>query len=134
MAEDCGALLDVDITFEDELAVDGADEEVDGGAELRDEEAAALVADEAELAEAPVPTGAFCRRRRALSTSTADATDKMARRSSTIRVIVRLEYMVVDVCFVRCGQKRELMKQRDGNAVRHSPPLKVTSKSVVVKI
>ncbi len=88
----------MDITFEDELAVDGADEEVDGAAELRDDEAAALVADEAELADAPVPTGAFCRRRRALSTSSADATDKMARMRSTIRVIVRLEYMAIDVC------------------------------------
>ena len=50
------------MTLADELAEGVAEVAVDAGAELCDEEAAVLVADVAELAEAPVPTGAFCRR------------------------------------------------------------------------
>lgn len=52
----------MEITFDDELAEDAAEAEVDVGAELREDEAAELVAAAAELADAPVPTGAFCRR------------------------------------------------------------------------
>lgn len=57
-------LLDAELTSDDELAEDAADVEVDAGAELREgeDEAAVLVAAAAELADAPVPTGAFCRR------------------------------------------------------------------------
>lgn len=57
-------LLGVDTAFADEVAEDGAEEGVEDAAELRgDEEGAALlVADATELADAPVPTGAFCRR------------------------------------------------------------------------
>lgn len=61
-AEDCGALLDGVTALADELAEGGAEVGLDAGAELREDEAAVLAAEEAELAEAPVPTGAFWRR------------------------------------------------------------------------
>ncbi len=90
--------LEVETTFEDESAEeDAAEGELDVGAELSDEEPAPLVADAAELAEAPVPTGGFCRRCRAPSTFVAEATDKIAKARRSRQGIGCLRYMVIAV-------------------------------------
>ncbi len=92
VAELCGGRVEVGAAFDDAALEDADEGGADDGDELRDD--GALVTAVAELADAPVPTGAFCRRWRAPSTLAAEVIDKMVRVRRMMLLNVRLAYMV----------------------------------------
>ena len=92
----------MDTAAEDACEDDAAEDEVGAADELRVDEPPPLVADEPELADPPVPTGAFCRRWSAPSIPAAEATDKTARNRRTRQGKVRLAYMLIAVGGGRC--------------------------------